>query len=122
MFHDTVYQHRMFACDSIEGMKRLVQAEGKDSLKELVKTLAALSEENRFRIIELLLNEGSDLSCGEICKTLGISASLLSHHLTVLESAGLIDRHKNGSLRLNRLRRDEMSRRLHRLDSLMRAG
>ena len=91
-----------------------------ESPKELVKTLAALSEENRYRIVELLTEEGAELSCGAIGKGLGLSPSLISHHLSVLEGAGVIERRKNGLWTLNRLRRDELSRRLARLQVLMR--
>lgn len=90
-----------------------------DSPRELVKTLAALSEENRYRIVELLTDEGAELSCGAIGGTLGLSPSLISHHLSVLEGAGVIERRKNGLWTLNRLRRDELSRRLSRLAPLM---
>ena len=53
---------------------------------------------------------------------LGLSASLVSHHLAVLESAGIIDRRKAGPCTLNRLRGDELSRRLSVLERLVRAG
>ena len=91
-----------------------------DSPRELVKTLAALSEENRYRIVELLTQDGAELSCGAIGGSLGLSPSLISHHLSVLEGAGVIERRKNGLWTLNRLRRDELSRRLARLEPLMR--
>jgi ArsR family transcriptional regulator len=90
-----------------------------ESPRELVKTLAALSEENRYRIVELLTDEGAELSCGAIGNSLGLSPSLISHHLSVLEGAGVIERRKNGLWTLNRLRRDELSRRLARLAPLM---
>jgi ArsR family transcriptional regulator len=90
-----------------------------ESPRELVKTLAALSEENRYRIVELLTDEGAELSCGAIGSALGLSPSLISHHLSVLEGAGVIERRKNGLWTLNRLRRDELSRRLARLAPLM---
>ncbi len=60
--------------------------------RELVKTLAALSEENRYRIVELLTEDGAELSCGAIGGRLGLSPSLISHHLSVLEGAGVIER------------------------------
>ena len=90
-----------------------------ESPRELVKTLAALSEENRYRIVELLTADGAELSCGAIGSALGLSPSLISHHLSVLEGAGVIERRKNGLWTLNRLRRDELSRRLSRLQPLM---
>lgn len=101
-------------------MEEVVQTpQSTESPRELVKTLAALSEENRYRIVELLTDEGTELSCGAIGTSLGLSPSLISHHLSVLEGAGVIERRKNGLWTLNRLRRDELSRRLARLAPLM---
>jgi len=85
----------------------------------VVRVLAALSDENRFRIVELLSRGPSDLSCGTIGKSLGMSPSLISHHLNVLESAGVIERRKDGLWTLNRLRRDELTRQLDLLARLL---
>lgn len=80
--------------------------------REVVRILAALSDENRYRIVDLLSAGDADLTCGAICDALGLSPSLTSHHLAVLESAGIIDRRRNGLSTLNRLRREEISRQL----------
>ncbi len=85
----------------------------------LVRVLAALSDENRFRIVQLLSEGRADVSCGSIGKTLGLSPSLISHHLSVLEAAGVIERRKNGLWTHNRLRRDELSRHLAVLERLL---
>lgn len=87
--------------------------------KEVVKVLSALSDENRFRIVELLSGSENELSCGAIGSSLGLSPSLVSHHLGVLEGAGVIERRKDGLWTLNSLRRDELSRRLASLDRLI---
>ena len=81
------------------------------STHEIVRVLAALSDVNRYRIVELLADEG-ELSCGGIASALGLSASLISHHLSVLESACVVQRRKDGLCTLNRLRRDELASRL----------
>lgn len=86
---------------------------------ELVRVLSALSDENRYRIVELLAS-GVELPCGTIGSRLGLSPSLVSHHLSILESVGLIDRRKNGLWTLNRLCRDELSRHVDALESLLR--
>jgi len=80
--------------------------------RSVVRVLAALSDENRFRIVELLSQGHADVSCGSIGKSLGLSPSLISHHLGVLEAAGVIERRKNGLWTHNRLRREELSRHL----------
>ena len=90
-----------------------------ESPKDVVRVLSALSDMNRYRIVELLSPEGEELTCGAIGGALGLSPSLLSHHLSVLESAGIIDRRKNGLWTLNRLRRDELSKRLSGLNRIL---
>ena len=75
------------------------------SSRETVRVLAALSDENRFRIVELLAAETEELTCGAIGKALGISPSLLSHHLSILAEAGIVGRRKNGLWTMNALER-----------------
>ena len=88
--------------------------------RDTVKVLAALSDENRFRIVELLATGDKELSCGAVGSALGLSPSLISHHLGVLEGAGVIERRKDGLWTLNSLRRDEMQRRLEGLERILR--
>jgi len=86
---------------------------------EVVQVLSALSDVNRYRIVELLANGVPELTCGGICTALGLSPSLVSHHLSVLETAGVIDRRKDGLWTHNRLRRDELARRLAGLQRII---
>jgi DNA-binding transcriptional ArsR family regulator len=90
------------------------------SSKETIKVLAALSDENRFRIVELLSGSQQELSCGAIGMGLKLSPSLISHHLGVLQGAGLIERRKDGLWTLNSLRRDELQKSLSDLERLCR--
>lgn len=85
---------------------------------EVVRVLSALSDVNRYRIVELLATSG-ELSCGAIGSALGMSPSLISHHLSVLEAASVIQRRKDGLWTLNRLRRDELSRMLSGLQRIV---
>lgn len=94
-------------------------AQEPSSHQEVVRVLAALSDVNRYRIVELLAPEGAEITCGDIGRALGLSASLISHHLSVLESASVIERRKNGLWTLNRLRRDELRRRLSTLQRIV---
>ncbi len=96
-----------------------MEADPNPRCTELVRVLGALSDENRYRIVELLAEE-SELPCSAIGSRLGMSASLVSHHLGILESVGLIDRRKNGLWTLNRLCRDELSRHVGALGELVR--
>lgn len=78
----------------------------------VVRVLAALSDVNRYRIVDLLAARDAALSCGAICDALDLSPSLVSHHLAVLDGAGIIERRKDGLSTLNRLRRDILARHL----------
>lgn len=54
---------------------------------------AALSEPSRLRIIDLLTL--GDLSPTEIRLALGLSSNLITHHLNVLESVGMVSRSRS---------------------------
>lgn len=86
--------------------------------REAVRVFAALSDENRYRIVQLLA-ERPELSCGAIGSELGLSPSLLSHHLSILEDVRVVERRKQGLWTLNRLRRDELQRHLEELGRLV---
>lgn len=87
--------------------------------REVVRVLAALSDENRFRIVELLAERKDELSCGSIGKELDLSPSLLSHHLAILADAGIIGRRKNGLWTMNTLKRAVIERQLEVLEGLI---
>jgi ArsR family transcriptional regulator, arsenate/arsenite/antimonite-responsive transcriptional repressor len=98
-----------------------VETREKPLAQDVVRTMAALSDINRYRIVELLADSG-ELSCGAISSALSLSPSLISHHLGVLEGAAVIQRRKDGLWTLNRLRRDELSRRLTGLQRMVAAA
>lgn len=60
----------------------------------LKQTFAALADENRQKIIDLL--KDNDLSAGKIGAHFDISAPSLSHHLSVLKRAGLVSDRRAG--------------------------
>jgi ArsR family transcriptional regulator, arsenate/arsenite/antimonite-responsive transcriptional repressor len=93
--------------------------ESQPTSQEMVRVLAALSDENRFRIVSLLAAESGELTCGAICKALDLSPSLLSHHLSILAQAGLVGRRKNGLWTMNVLERPVIERQLAALESLI---
>lgn len=93
--------------------------ESQATSREVVRVLAALSDENRFRIVELLAEREDELSCGTIGKALDLSPSLLSHHLAILADAGIIGRRKNGLWTMNGLKRTVIERQLEILDGLI---
>jgi len=64
--------------------------------------LAALGHEARLEIYRLLVRAGENgLNVGEIGTHLKMPASTLSHHLSSLVDAGLVQQHKRGREVLN---------------------
>ncbi|MBR2503727.1 MAG: winged helix-turn-helix transcriptional regulator [Oscillospiraceae bacterium] len=61
----------------------------------LQDTLKALSDPTRRKILELL-KKGS-LSAGEIGDHFEMTGATLSHHLSILKKAGLVDDSKKGT-------------------------
>lgn len=59
-----------------------------EALAELSSTLRVIADEKRLRILELLTQQ--EMCVCEIMEQLGLSQSLVSHHLGVLKRAGLI--------------------------------
>jgi len=63
-------------------------------MKLLLKTLKALADGNRLRIIRLLLDRPRCVC--ELQKALGITQPSVSKHLRILEEAGLVDKTRSG--------------------------
>ena len=61
---------------------------------ELIKSLKALADEKRLKILRMLLS--SDLCVSALAKHLGISKPAVSQHLRILRKAGLIRGEKRG--------------------------
>lgn len=59
-----------------------------------IHSLKALADENRLRILRMLLN--SDLCVGALAKHLGISKPAVSQHLQILRKAGFVKGEKRG--------------------------
>ena len=93
--------------------------EPRPTSRETVRVLAALSDENRYRIVELLAAEEREMTCGAIGKALDLSPSLLSHHLGILSEAGLLGRRKNGLWTMNVLERSVIERQVAALQALI---
>jgi len=69
--------------------KRLIKETGKT-----VELLKVIAEENRLRIL-CILKSGEQCVC-DIIENLGLSQSLVSHHLKKLKDAGLVKDNKKG--------------------------
>ena len=80
-----------------------------DSLARRAEIHAALGEPVRLRIVDDLAT--CDRSPGELCDRLGLSPSLLAHHIDVLEDAGLVLRaHSHSDRRRRYLRLSSTAR------------
>jgi ArsR family transcriptional regulator len=64
-------------------------------MRDFIKVTKGLSEPNRVKIIKLL--QQSPMFVSELQHALGIAQPTVSKHLKVLESAGLISFHKQGT-------------------------
>lgn len=67
---------------------------GGDEVKEYIEMFKALADENRLRILCML-------SCGELCAcdiqdSLNLTQPTISHHMKILQQAGLIEVEKRG--------------------------
>jgi len=60
----------------------------------LDKIFKALSDESRRKIISMLVEK--DMSVNEIAKDFNKTQPCISHHLKVLESAGIVESRKEG--------------------------
>ena len=67
----------------------------KGSEEMLQDTLKALSDPTRRKILEML--KKGPLSAGEIGEHFEMTGATLSHHLSILKKAGLVDDNKKGT-------------------------
>ena len=63
-------------------------------MKEFIKVMKALSDANRVKLLKML--QRREMCVCEIQAALGIAQPTVSKHLKILESAGLVDRRKDG--------------------------
>lgn len=65
-------------------------------MEQVLKCLKAIGDENRVRILMLLLRK--ELSVCELMAILGVSQPLVSRHLSILKEAGLVRNRRDGKL------------------------
>ena len=62
-----------------------------------IRSLAALAQDHRLAVFRLLVQAGPDgLPAGRIAESLGLANSSLSHHLALLNEAGLVAQRRDG--------------------------
>src|ERR1700739_2192256 len=62
---------------------------------QIEKISKALGDETRLRIFEAI-SRGKQVNCGEIVSMRGVTPATVSHHLKILNEAGLITCRRNG--------------------------
>jgi DNA-binding transcriptional ArsR family regulator len=80
-------------------------------MNNLAAVLHALSDPHRLYIVRALAESPEPRSCGSFYDELDVAKSTVTHHFRVLREAGVIDQHREGTVKLTSLRRDELDRR-----------
>ena len=62
---------------------------------QIQKISKALADETRLRIFEAI-SARAEMNCGEIVSMRGVTPATVSHHLKVLQEAGLIESRRDG--------------------------
>ena len=81
---------------------------GEKSLKDLVEIFKSLADIHRLKILLTLANRG-ELHVSAICQELGQSQPAVSHHLTQLKSAKLVDYRREGKFNFYRIDSEQLS-------------
>jgi DNA-binding transcriptional ArsR family regulator len=87
-------------------------------MTSLITVLKALSDENRFRLLELLLSK--DLCGRALAKTLGVSEAAVSQHLKILKEAGLVEAEKRSYWTHYSVQRDVLKQVVRQFEYLTR--
>ena len=69
-----------------------------DDAQQLARTLKALADPARLRLLSLIAaHEGGEACVCDLTEPVGLSQPTVSHHLRVLVSAGFLEREKRGT-------------------------
>ena len=86
---------------------------------ELTNVLHALSDPIRLEIVRTLAD--SPCHCGDI--DIPVTTSTGTHHFRVLRESGVIEQTRDGTARINKLRRDDLESRFPGLlDSVLKSA
>ena len=88
---------------------------------ELGAVLHALSDPVRLKMVAALASADGEYTCSSF--DVPVTKSTCTHHFKVLREAGVIRQHKEGTARLNTLRRDDLEARFPGLlDTILHAA
>jgi ArsR family transcriptional regulator len=63
--------------------------------KKLIRVLRALSDPNRFRMVQEVASAG-ELSCGQVVERFNLSQPTISHHMKILTEADVFSVRREG--------------------------
>jgi len=91
----------------LESLYKIYRLCGVVKMEKQIEVFKALSDKNRLLIIEML-------SCGELCacdiiEGLELTQPTVSHHMKILQHAGLVNSKKNGKWTIYSLDKDAFS-------------
>jgi len=82
--------------DRLAELDALESALGADRVGTELDVLSALASETRYTLVRVLVAAGEELCVCELGAVVDVSDSGLSHALSALEAAGLVDGRKDG--------------------------
>ena len=94
-------------------METVIDANKLDKVAFVLKTIA---HPLRIGIVELLTYHGS-MSVNDICENLNAEQSLISHHLSVMKTKGILQCERDGKQVLYSLRLTEVTKVIHCIEN-----
>jgi ArsR family transcriptional regulator len=91
----------------VEDLRKMVSNIDKVELRKRSNFFKALGDENRLKMLYLL--EKRDMCVCELVASLDLSQPTTSHHLKIIENAGLVERKKKGKWAFYGIRKPETS-------------
>lgn len=73
--------------------------------QQLLRVAKAIADPTRYALLQALAAHG-EVSCGQLADLFPVAQATVSHHLSVLVNAGLVEMRKQGQHHYFRLRRD----------------
>lgn len=83
----------------LDALDRLEASVDEETVTADVRTLSALGNETRYRLVRLLVEADEELCVCEITPLVDVSDSAVSHALSTLVDAGLVAKRKDGRWR-----------------------
>lgn len=113
---DEIKNHQTIDLEEIKRLKNELNNSNYDKeINQMSEILKALGDPIRIQILYLL--KSRNLHVHEIMNALGKTQNTISHHIKVLENAGLIEEHEEGILIIYSLKKPEI---IDLLDSILK--